>query len=175
MTGDQLYKARKSPGLTQVEAAKLLGISQPGFSLFEKGSRRITDKLAKKTVCLFNPSPTALPLETQLEHLPSTTNKKFAKDLAALNYPANTYVKPSRAKNPDEIFLTALITDNLERRLVEALPWLLLKFSDMEWKTLVDAVKPRDMQNRLCFYDCRRPEDGGKIRRCGKSRRLQTP
>ena len=39
----------------------------------------------------------------------------------------------------------------MEARLVEALPWLLLKFPDLEWKNLVDAAKLKDLQNRLGF------------------------
>lgn len=151
MTGQQLQSGRKSLGLTQVEAAKRLGVSQAYLSLFEKEKRPLTDKLAKKAVRLFNLSPNALPLETELKRLQPATNKKFVKDLAALDYPGYSHVKPSRIKNPVQVLLAALSADNLEGRLVEALPWLLLKFSDMEWNHLVDAVKLKDLQNRLGF------------------------
>ncbi len=151
MTGQQLRKARRTFALTQAEAAKRLGVSQSYLSLFEKDKRPLTDKLAKKAVRLFNLSPAALPLETKLNDLRSATNENLVKDLAALDYPGFSHVKPARPKNPVQVLLAALSADNLEGRLVEALPWLLLKFSDMEWNTLVDAVKLKDLQNRLGF------------------------
>lgn len=154
MTKLQLQKARKSLGLTQVEAAKRLGVSQSYFSLLEKGERLLSDKLAEKAVRVFNLPPTVLPIKGNLDHLRPTTNQKFVKDLAALNYPGYSHVKPSRVKNPVQVLLTALSANNLEGRLVEALPWVLLEFSDLEWKELVDAAKLKDLQNRLGFLTC---------------------
>lgn len=151
MTGQQLRKARRTLALTQAEAAKRLGVSQSYLSLFEKDKRPLTDELAEKAAHLFNLSPTTLPLETKLDNLRPATNENFVKELAALDYPGYSHVKSARPKNPVQVLLTALSADNLEGRLVEALPWLLLKFSDMEWKTLVDAAKLRDLQNRLGF------------------------
>ena len=151
MTGQLLRKARRTSSLTQAEAAERLGVSQSYLSLFEKDKRPLTDKLAKKAVRLFNLSPAALPLAAKLNDLRAATNETLVKDLAALGYPGYAHVKPARPKNPVHVLLAALSADDLEGRLVEALPWLLLKFSDMEWKTLVDAAKLRDLQNRLGF------------------------
>jgi transcriptional regulator with XRE-family HTH domain len=151
MTGKKLKKARKKLGLTQVEAAKCLGVSQTYFSLLEKGERRFTDELTKKAVRLFKLSPTVLPMNTELQHLGPTTNQRFVRELAALNYPGYTHVKPSNPTNPAQLLLKALSSDDLEGRLVEALPWLLFNFSDLQWKSLVDAVKLKDLQNRLGF------------------------
>lgn len=151
MTGQILQKARKKVGLSQVEAAKKLGVSQAYLSLFEKGKRPLTKNFAKKAVRLLNLPPTALPIETELKNLRPTTNEKFVKELAALKYPGYSHVKPSRLKNPVEILISALRADNLQARLVEALPWVLLKFPDLEWKNLVDAAKVNDLQNRLGF------------------------
>lgn len=149
-----MQKARRNLGLTQVEAAKRLGVSQSYFSLLEKGERPLSDKLAKKVVRVFNLTPTVLPIKGNLHHLKPTTNQKFVKDLAALNYPGYSHVKPSRVKNPVQVLLTALSANNLEGRLVEALPWVLLEFSDLEWNELVDAAKLKDLQNRLGFLTC---------------------
>ena len=150
----QLQKARKKLGLTQVEAAKKLGVSQSYFSLLEEGKRPLTDRLAKKAVRLFKLSPTVLPVEKQFRHLRPADNRTLVKDLAALNYPGYAHVTPSHLKHPAEVLITALSADNLEGRLVEALPWLLLEFSDMEWDKLVDAAKLKDLQNRLGFLTC---------------------
>lgn len=149
MTGQQLRTARRNLALTQTEAAKMLGVSQSYLSLFEKDKRPPTDKLIKKAVRLFNLSPAALPLKMELNNLRPATNENLVKELAALRYPGYTHVKSARPKNPVQVLLAALSANNLEGRLVEALPWLLLKFSDMEWETLVGAVKLRDLQNRL--------------------------
>lgn len=151
MNGQSLQNARKKLGLTQVEAAKKLAISQAYLSLFEKGKRPLTKSLANKAVHLLKMSPTLLPLEKELKNLRPTTNERFVKELAALKYPGYTHIKPSRAKNPVEVLISALSADNLEARLVEALPWILLQFPDLEWKNLVDAAKLNDLQNRLGF------------------------
>ena len=151
MNGKALQTARKKLGLTQIEAAKKLGVSQAYFSLFEKGKRPLTNKIARKAVNLFKMPPTALPLEKELKNVRPATNEKFVKQLAAYRYPGYSHVKASELKNPVEVLVSALGADNLEARLVEALPWLLLQFPDMEWKNLVDAAKLNDLQNRLGF------------------------
>lgn len=151
MNGKALQTARKKLGLTQVEVAKKLGVSQGYFSLFEKGKRPVTDKIARKAVHLFKMPPTALPLERELKNVRPATNEKFVKQLAAYNYPGYTHVKASGLKNPVEVLISALSANNLQARLVEALPWLLLQFPDLEWNNLVDAAKLNDLQNRLGF------------------------
>jgi transcriptional regulator with XRE-family HTH domain len=151
MKGFQLKKARKKLQLTQSEIAQKLGVTQSYFSRLEKGERPLSDKLARKAVNLFNLSPTVLPMKTDLKSLRPATNGNFVKELAALNYPSYSHVKPSTLKNPVRVLATALCADNLEGRLVEALPWILLKFSDMHWRELVDIAKRKDLQNRLGF------------------------
>ena len=151
MNGKALQTSRKKLGLTQVEAARKLGVSQAYFSLFEKGKRPLTNKIAKKAVHLFKMLPTALPLEKELKNVRPATNEKFVKQLAAYKYPGYTHVKASELKNPVEVLISALGAENLEARLVEALPWILLQFPDLEWKNLVDAAKLNDLQNRLGF------------------------
>lgn len=151
MTGLQLKKARKKFRLTQSEAAQKLGVSQSYFSLLEKGNRPLTGRLAKKAVGLFSLSPTVIPLEADLKSLRPATSENLVRELAALGYPGYSHVEPSALKNPVQVMAAALLADNLEGRLVEALPWILLKFSNMEWGHLVDAAKRHDLQNRLGF------------------------
>ena len=62
MAQQVLKSARKRLGLTQKKAAQLLGLSQPYFSLLEKGKRRVTPKLAQTAVRVFKLSPTVLPV-----------------------------------------------------------------------------------------------------------------
>jgi hypothetical protein len=39
----------------------------------------------------------------------------------------------------------------LDSRLVEALPWIVLKFPDLDWQWLANAARVNDLQNRLGF------------------------
>lgn len=174
MNGQTLQKARKKFGLTQIEAAEKLGVSQAYYSLFEKGKRPLTDKIAKKAVRLFNLPPTALPLEKELQKVSPATNERLVKQLAALKYPGYTHVKASELKNPVEVLISALSADNLEARLVEALPWLLLQFPDLEWKNLVDAAKLKNLQNRLGFLTslaCKMAEKSGDAQKTAEFKR----
>src|SRR5712691_13031255 len=43
------------------------------------------------------------------------------------------------------------MADNLDSRLAEALPWVLLKHPDLNWEWLVRAAKVNDLQNKLGF------------------------
>jgi hypothetical protein len=47
--------------------------------------------------------------------------------------------------------LRALARADLDPRLVEALPWLLLRFEELDFEALVILAKLRDLQNRLGF------------------------
>jgi hypothetical protein len=49
------------------------------------------------------------------------------------------------------VLLTALAQPELEARTVEALPWLLLRYWDLDPAWLVREAKLRDLQNRLGF------------------------
>jgi len=71
--------------------------------------------------------------------------------LAALGYPGLSYLKSRRKRNPAEVMLSALSANNLDSRLAEALPWVLLKHPDLNWEWLVRAAKVNDLQNKLGF------------------------
>jgi hypothetical protein len=75
----------------------------------------------------------------------------LAADLAALGYPGFSHLKTRHKKNPAEVLLSALSARDLNSRLTEALPWLLLEYSDLDWQSLVTEAKARDLQNRLGF------------------------
>jgi hypothetical protein len=77
---------------------------------------------------------------------------KLASELAALGYPGLSHLKSGGKKtNPAELLLSALGNDNLDSRLVEALPWVVLKFPDLNWRWLTQAAKAQDLQNRLGY------------------------
>jgi hypothetical protein len=50
-----------------------------------------------------------------------------------------------------EVLLGALLADDVDARVVEGLPWLLLRYPDVDWDRLVTYAKQHDAQNRLGF------------------------
>lgn len=78
--------------------------------------------------------------------------ERLAADLAALGYPGLSYLKSVRSmRTPAELLLAALSQDDLDSRLVEALPWVVWQFADSDWRWLVNAAQKKQLQNRLGF------------------------
>ncbi len=151
MSANELKSARTVKGLTQVEAAARLGVSQPYVAMLENGRRRLTSRLARRVMKVYDLPPTTLPPSDSLAERRGPD--ELARDLAALGYPGFAYLRPHRwnAKNPTEVLLAALAKDDLESRLVEALPWLVLHYSSLDKNWLVREAKLHDLQNRLGF------------------------
>lgn len=53
--------------------------------------------------------------------------------------------------NPAEVVLHAVVKPDLETRLVEALPWVLSRYTDLNWDWLRDRAKLNNAQNRLGY------------------------
>lgn len=151
MTGTNLEKGRKQRRKTQAQTAKALGVSQPYLSLLESGRRPLTKRLRQKAVLFFGLSVTQVPLDESLYDPLPVSDKRLAADLASLGYPGFSHLKKAQAKNPVTVLLSALNTGNRDARLVDALPWVLLHFPDMDWPQLEKAAKANDLQNRLGF------------------------
>lgn len=151
MTGNDLRLGREQKHWTQEEAAFRLRVSQPYLSLMEKGLRPVPEHLARKAATAFGLPATSLPLKTSLEVVPAKSGNALATDLASLGYPGFAHLKSRSKKNPAEVLLSALSSNNLEARLVEALPWILLTYPNLNWQSLMTAAKLRDLQNRLGF------------------------
>lgn len=151
MTGNDLRLGREQKHWTQEEAASRLRVSQPYLSLMEKGLRPVPEHLARKAVTAFGLLATSLPLKTSLEVVPAKSGNALAADLASLGYPGFAHLKSRGKKNPAEVLLSALSSKHLEARLVEALPWILLTYPNLNWQSLTAAAKLRDLQNRLGF------------------------
>ena len=49
------------------------------------------------------------------------------------------------------MLLGAVIQQNLDTRLVEALPWVVSQYLDLDWPWLRDHAKLRNVQNRLGY------------------------
>lgn len=151
MTGRELKEYRKNSRLTQDEAAKVLGVSQTYLSLLESDKRRLTERLKKKLVKKMHVRPTELPAKTKDHKVTKVSDDQLTADLAALGYKGFSHWKPSQLKNPADVLLSALNADKRDARLVEALPWLLFEFPDLEWNSVVMTAKAYDLQNRLGF------------------------
>src|ERR1044072_9411287 len=151
MNGRDLRAGREKRGWTQQEAASRLGVSQAYLCLLEKGLRRVPEKLARKAASTFRLSAVTLPTQAGWNAVQHKNEDALASDLAALGYPGFSHLKSRRKKNPAEVLLAALSAQDLNSRLTEALPWILLKYPDLDWQSLVKEVKVRDLQNRLGF------------------------
>ena len=145
-------RARKKAGLNQQRAARELGVSQSYLSMLENGQRTLTAELARKMVRVYKLSPSSLPPSRSSMPSKRVSPDQLTSNLAGLGYPGFAYVRsPRREKNPGELLLTALGQEQLEARLFEALPWLVLKYWDMDTEWLVQQAKLHDLQNRLGF------------------------
>lgn len=151
MNSSQLLQARKNKRWEQLEAAEKLGVSQSYLSLLETGKRAITQNLSHRAAKIFELSPTFLPIEEIANRTVTAKNEDLAVDLGTLGYPKFALLKSNQKKNPLEVLFTALKTENLESRSVEALPWLIFVYSDMDWENLFKLVKTNDLQNKLGF------------------------
>lgn len=146
-----LKTGRLAKGLSQVEAAARLKVSQSYLAMLEGGVRRLTPELARRAMRVYGLAPTALPPSELNVVSDRTASETLAGDLAALGYPGLAYLRPRnwKPKNPGEVLLSALAREDLESRLVEALPWLVLTFWPLDRDWLISQAKLRDLQNRL--------------------------
>jgi transcriptional regulator with XRE-family HTH domain len=149
VNGHELRQARSISAWTQEVAAQKLGVTQAYLSMVERGIRPVSSELASKAFRLLPISATALPLRHYQRH--SHDDAYFRKELGALGYPGFSHVRRSSKHNPAELFMEALDSENLDSRVIEALPWLPIKYSAMNWDWLTSNAKFRDRQNRLAF------------------------
>lgn len=152
MTAQLLRQGRRDKGLSQTRAALSLRVSQSYLAMLESGKRRLTPKLAHRAMRVYGLSPAMLP-HSALPEQPYVDPDTLMHDLGSLGYPGFSYARSPRikTKNPADVLLTALAQPNLEARLVEALPWLLLKYTDLSHEWLVRESRLRNLQNRLGF------------------------
>src|SRR5687767_7270303 len=148
MSGLEMRQARKAAGWTQVKLARTLGVSQGYVSLMESNERTVPRHLALKLVELLKLSANQLPVSSQSAPLPPD---RAVRSLSTLGYPGFAHVGKTQNLNPAELLVRTLDCRNVEARLVEALPWVLVQFPDLDWQWLILQAKQRDLQNRLGF------------------------
>lgn len=150
MNGEQLKHARLQKRWTQQHAAKRLGVTQAYLSMLEQGHRALPYRLARNAAEMLSAPATTLPLRT--ETLPqSLGSEKLRTELAALGYPGFAHLRGKARHNPAEVLNSALNESDLDSRILEGLPWLVLRYVDMDWDWLVRNAKLLDRQNRLGF------------------------
>jgi len=149
MKAVQFKAGRTRAGLTQVQAARRLGISQPYLSQLERGDRAVTVDLARRATTAYGLPATAWPLPEDTAQQAKDPGR-LARQLAGLGYPGFAHLGGQKA-NPAAVLLEALRQPDLEVRLTEALPWVVLAYPELDWDWLVPQAKLCDLQNRLGF------------------------
>jgi transcriptional regulator with XRE-family HTH domain len=149
VTSVNLRNVRKQRGWNQQEMALRLGVSQTLVSLWEQGERKLParrlNQLRQLGVKL---DPTELPMRDKL----NSTKVDYAQELSNLGYPGFAHFQSGEPNwNPAQLLVNALSEHNLDRRVAEALPWLVLRYSEMDWDWVRCEAKLLDLQNRLGF------------------------
>src|SRR5262245_26787941 len=148
MTGQELRDARRERGWTQVDLAGRLGVSQGYVCLLEREQRSVPGRLAQRLAGLLNLSPSMRPLSATMAPLEADATMRA---LGTLGYPGFAHYRQRHTLNPAELLLRALRTTELDARVVEALVWVALTYSDLDWEWLTREAKVNDLQNRLGF------------------------
>lgn len=85
------------------------------------------------------------------------SEERLALNLAALGYPGLPRLSVSPKKRtsiellPTKLLLNALSMADLDIRLIEALPWLVWRFSDLNWEDVIAFAQDKGLQNKLGF------------------------
>jgi transcriptional regulator with XRE-family HTH domain len=172
MKGERLRFGRLKKGWSQKQAAGRLGLSQPYLAMLEREQRRLTPNLARRARRVLGLPLTTLPLPHSLRtDLTPDASQVLGEELGGLGYPGFAYLRSRRRqKNPAEVLLTALAQRHLEARVVEALPWLLVQYPEMDRDWLVQKAKLLDLQNRLGFVATLARETTERMRARDESR-----
>jgi transcriptional regulator with XRE-family HTH domain len=150
VTGTEVRDARTQRGWRQVELATRLGVSQGYVSLLECSRRPVPRRLAPRLAKVLNLSASMLPLPVESDATP-LDSEAAARALGSLGYVGFRYLGRRRRLNPAEVAVRVLRSRDVEARVVEALPWLLVRYPDLDWRWLVREAKADDLQNRLGF------------------------
>jgi hypothetical protein len=78
-------------------------------------------------------------------------SENVANAVAALGYAQFRNLRGGPSENPAVVLLAALFADDLEVRVIEALPWLVTAYYELNWEWLIARVSQRHVQNRLGF------------------------
>ena len=149
MTSASLRNFREQRGWNQQELARRLQVSQTLVSLWEHGQRKVpATRLHQLRQLGMELNPTELPMRGKA----SFGEVDYAQELSNLGYPGFAHFRSGEPGwNPAQLLVEALSQQNLDRRVAEALPWLVLRYPEMDWDSVRREAKLRDLQNRLGF------------------------
>lgn len=155
MNPERLREARLQRGHNQQQAATALGVTQAYYSMLESGARKPSLHVARRMMDVYGVSATVLPVPSApASYVPKNfTPDALAYELASLGYPgfAHLHRRGVRRMNPAEYLLSALSRNDLEARVAEALPWLVVRYPDMNFAWLLPQARMANLQNRLGF------------------------
>jgi transcriptional regulator with XRE-family HTH domain len=137
--------------LSQAQLAQALGVTQAYVSQLENGARKVSKKLAAKLA--------ALP---KLQHLPATifpedlealdaADRDLAVDLGALGYRAFAAPEDKHPRNPAAVIIGVLKRRQVAPAVMAAIPWVLIRFPQINTTWLVEQARLNNLQNRLGF------------------------
>jgi transcriptional regulator with XRE-family HTH domain len=126
-------------------------VTQAYLSMLERGRRVPTSALALRLAEVYALSPAALPLPAGEWQPKAAGVREIAAELGRLGYPGLAARGRGKPGNPALLLLKALSLPDLDRHLLEALPWLLLRYPEVETAWLLDRARRLDLQNRLGF------------------------
>ena len=150
MTAELWKTGRRTAQLTQMAAAAELGVSQPYLSQLEQGLREGGSGLVQKAARFYRLRPTALPVRPALDFRKIGPDD-LQRELASLGYPGFEHIRARSPRNPAEVIFRVVGQRDLDTRLVEALPWVLATYPDLDWPWLRDRIKLGNLQNRLGY------------------------
>ncbi len=148
MSGTDLRAARREQGMTQAELAARLDVTQAYVCLLERERRAVPKRLARKLVGVLKLSPSTLPVQVARGALKAD---EASAALGAVGYPGFAYLRNRHPLNPADLLLRTLRATDVDTRVLEALPWLLVRYPDLDWPWLLREAKGDDLQNRLGF------------------------
>jgi hypothetical protein len=107
--------------------------------------------VAVQVVDKLGASPASLPLPRKSPTV-AKSPKVLGEHLGALGYPGFEYLRhKAKPSNPAVLLFRALDCTDLDPRVLEGLPWVVVKFSEMDWDWLVRESKVHNRQNRLGY------------------------
>jgi hypothetical protein len=82
-------------------------------------------------------------------HLSNRALQNLPRLLGSLGYPAFAYLAAHRTvANPAAVVLASLRATKTAGRVTEALPWVLVRFPDLDWEWLLAALESADDASR---------------------------
>ncbi len=147
MSRQQWREWRFDAGMTQMEAARKLEVSQPYLSQLECGARQAGASLMERAAEVYGFSPTMLPLSDEGGR---ASGQEMERALAGLGYAGFGHVRGER-RNPAAVVYRVVMQREVDARVMTAVPWVLQRYGDLDWGWLRDRAKVGNAQNRLGY------------------------